>query len=109
MEYNKIDDRITALLTKIVGEENIITDREFIEPYTHDEVTATDTGPDVVVTVHTTEQISEIMKLAQKEKFPVTPRGAGQGLSGGSVPVHGGLVLSVEKISQPQHLGDFQK
>ena len=100
MEYTKIDQRITSLLTDIVGEENIITDREYLEPYTHDEAATTDAGPEVVVTVTTTQQVSEIMKLAQKENFPVTPRGAGQGLSGGSVPVNGGLVLSFEKMDK---------
>ncbi len=100
MGYTKIDDRITALISDIVGSDNIITDPEFLEPYTHDEVASTDAGPEVVATVGTTEQISEIMKLAQKENFPVTPRGAGQGLSGGAVPVHGGLVMSMEKMNK---------
>ena len=100
MEYTKIDDRITKLITDIVGSENVITDPEYLEPYTHDEVTKTDAGPEVVVTVSSTEQVSELMKLAQKENFPVTPRGAGQGLSGGAVPIHGGLVLSMEKMNK---------
>ncbi len=100
MEYTKIDERIKSLLSAIVGEENIITDAELLEPYTHDEAAATETGPEIVVTAESVQQVSEIMKLAQKEKFPVTPRGAGQGLSGGSVPIVGGLVLSLEKMDK---------
>jgi glycolate oxidase len=100
MEYTKIDERVTALLTDIVGSENIIIDTELLEPYTHDEAATTDVNPDVVVTVETAVQVSEIMKLALKERFPVTPRGAGQGLSGGSVPVCGGVVLSLEKMDK---------
>ncbi len=100
MNYTKIDDRIAKLLLEIVGEENAISDPEYLEPYTHDEAAQTDAGPEMVVTVKTTQQVSDIMKLAQEEGFPVTPRGAGQGLSGGSVPVHGGLVLSTEKMDK---------
>ncbi len=100
MEYTKIDKRTISLLTDIVGEENVITDTERIEPYIHDEAAKTDAGPEIVVTVETAQQVSEIMKLAQKKKFPVTPRGAGQGLSGGSVPVCGGVVLSLEKMNK---------
>ena len=96
--YSKIDNRIADLLRGIVGSDNLITDKEAMEPYNHDEVTFSECGPEAVATVHGTREISRIMELAQKERFPVTPRGAGQGLSGGSVPILGGLVLSLEKM-----------
>jgi glycolate oxidase len=96
--YTKIDPRICGLLAEIVGSENLVIDTESLEPYTHDEVTFTETGPEAAVLVASTEQVSQIMRLAQKENFPVTPRGAGQGLSGGAVPICGGLILSLEKM-----------
>ena len=98
--YSKIDSRITALLSEIVGSEYLVTDPEALLPYWHDEVTTSETAPEAVAYVHSVEQISRIMKLAQEEVFPVTPRGAGQGLSGGAVPVLGGLVLSTEKMDR---------
>jgi glycolate oxidase len=56
--------------------------------------------PEVVITPTTTEQISEVMKLANKHLIPVTPRGAGSGLSGGAIPTFGGILLSVEKMNK---------
>jgi glycolate oxidase len=56
--------------------------------------------PDVVVRPETTEQVSEILKLCYREKVPVTPRGGGTGLSGGALPVRGGVVLSLERMNQ---------
>jgi glycolate oxidase len=56
--------------------------------------------PEVMVKATSAEQIAEIFKLAQRERIPVTPRGAGYGLSGGAVPVHGGIVLSTEKMNR---------
>ena len=50
--------------------------------------------------VSSAEEVSRIMRLAQEANFPVTPRGAGQGLSGGAVPAFGGVVLSLEKMNQ---------
>nr|HID12480.1 FAD-binding protein [Anaerolineae bacterium] len=52
------------------------------------------------VRVTSAEQVAEIFRLAQRERVPVTPRGAGYGLSGGAVPVHGGIVLSLEKMNR---------
>ena len=57
-------------------------------------------NPEVVVKAGSAEQISAIFTLAQKEGIPVTPRGAGYGLSGGAVPVRGGIVLFVEKMNR---------
>jgi len=54
--------------------------------------------PEVVVKPRTVSEIAEIMKLANREKIPVTPRGAGSGLSGGAVPWFGGILLSVERM-----------
>ena len=54
----------------------------------------------MVVRVTSAQQVSEIFRLAQRERIPVTPRGAGYGLSGGAVPVQGGIVLSTEKMNR---------
>lgn len=102
MKYNKVTPEIIEDLKKIVGERNVICDPESLEAYSHDEVAEKEYAkmPDVVVKPTSTEQISEIMKLANKHMIPVTPRGAGSGLSGGAVPLCGGIVLSVEKMNR---------
>lgn len=56
--------------------------------------------PDVVVRPETTEQVAGILKLCYKERVPVTPRGGGTGLSGGALPVQGGVVLSLERMDK---------
>ncbi|MBM3325241.1 MAG: FAD-binding protein, partial [Calditrichaeota bacterium] len=56
--------------------------------------------PDIVVRPETTEQVSEILTLCYREKVSVTPRGGGTGLSGGALPVHGGVVLSLERMNK---------
>jgi glycolate oxidase len=97
--YNKVTPDIVEALRQIVGQDNVLTGAEDVEPYTHDEVVGLQADPEVVVKVASPEQISQIFKLAQRERVPVTPRGAGYGLSGGSVPVLGGIVLSTEKMN----------
>jgi glycolate oxidase len=98
--YKKVDERILAKLKEIVGAENVSVSREDKDKYAHDEVAELHYEPEAVLKVHTTEEVSAIMKLASAENFPVTPRGAGQGLSGGAVPVLGGVVLSLEEMNK---------
>ncbi|MCK4805155.1 MAG: FAD-binding protein [Spirochaetes bacterium] len=98
--YKKIDNGILDKLRKIAGENNVSVSQEDKEIYSHDEVAELRCEPEAVVRVHSAGEVSAILKLAQAENFPVTPRGAGQGLSGGAVPVYGGLVLSLEKMDR---------
>jgi glycolate oxidase len=57
-------------------------------------------SPDMVIQPRTTEQVSEIMKIANAEKIPVTPRGAGTGLCGSAVPIKGGIVLDMSRMNK---------
>jgi glycolate oxidase len=98
--FRKIDASLLARLASIVGEDNLLTDPEALEPYSHDEVAELHHPPEAVARVGSAEEVSRILTMAQEERFPVTPRGAGQGLSGGAVPVHGGLVLSLERMNR---------
>ena len=68
----------------------------------HDEVTETRYHhmPEVVVFAENTEQVAAVVKLANKELVTVVPRGAGTGLACGAVPIHGGIVLSLEKMNK---------
>ncbi len=98
--YAKVDAAVLEALRAIVGEKNVLTAPEALEPYSHDEVVGLRGEPEVVVKALTTEQVSRILRLADERRIPVTPRAGGQGLSGGSVPVCGGIVLSLEKMNR---------
>ncbi len=99
--YGKIDKEVLDRLKAIVGEQFVVTDEEKMETYSHDEVAEASYAhmPDAVVKPRTTEEIAAIVKLANEKLIPVTPRGAGSGLSGGAVPLYGGIVLSVERMN----------
>ena len=98
--YKKVDSEIVERLRQIVGVDNVLVEADVMEPYSHDEVVGLRADPEVVVRVTSTEQVSQIFQLAQQEQIPVTPRGAGMGLSGGAVPVCGGIILSLEKMNR---------
>ena len=101
--YRAVTEAVVEQLRAIVGERHVLyDDPERLEPYAHDEVAGNEHAhmPDVVVKPDAAAEIAEIMLLANRELIPVTPRGAGSGLSGGAVPVCGGIVLSVERMNR---------
>jgi len=101
VEYNKVTPEILEELRTIFGERNVLTEVEKIESYAYDEAGKQWMHmPDVVVKAENEEQIAQLMKLANRELIPVTPRGAGSGLSGAAVPLYGGIVLSLEKMNK---------
>lgn len=102
MEYTKINADILSKLEAIVGAENVMTDAEKMQPYSHDEVTDPTYHhlPEAVVFAETTEQVAAVVTLANECHFPVVPRGAGTGLVCGAVTVYGGIVLSLEKMNK---------
>ena len=101
--YGDVTAAILKDLISIVGRDNVLTGKEGLENYSHDEM-APDTAithyPDVVVKPADPEQISKIMKIANANRIPVTPRGGGTGLCGGAVPVFGGIVISLERMNR---------
>ena len=84
---------------KITGEQFVISDEESLTHYAHDETEDLHYMPEVVIKPRTTEEISAILKICNAEKIPVTPRGAGTGLSGGALPHLGGVLLSTERMN----------
>ena len=100
ISYREVDETIVAELRSIVGAGRVLVDGDVVEPYSHDEVVGLRGRPETVVRVASAEQVSAVLRLAQRERIPVTPRGAGYGLSGGAVPVLGGIVLSLEKMNR---------
>ena len=101
-QYNPITPEIVKELGRIIGERHVISDDpDQLERYSHDEISDAHYAhmPEVVVKPEKTAEISEILKLANRRKIPVTPRGAGSGLSGGAVPLFGGILLSLERMN----------
>jgi glycolate oxidase len=84
---------------KIAGENFVLADEENLKHYGHDETEDLLYLPEVVIKPRTTEEISAIMKICNRDKIPVTPRGAGTGLSGGALPNLGGVLLSTERLN----------
>ncbi|MCK9363588.1 MAG: FAD-binding protein [Syntrophales bacterium] len=95
-----ISESLIGEFQKIVGKENVLTTPEALKAYSYDGTTNWIHEPDVVVFPTTTQAVSEIMKIANAEKIPVTPRGGGTNVSGGSVPWHGGIVLCTTKMNK---------
>lgn len=86
-------------LKKIVGDDFVFIDDENRNKYAHDETENLHFLPDVVIKPKTAQEISEVMKLCNLHKIPVTPRGAGTGLSGGALPQFGGVLISFERMN----------
>ncbi len=87
-------------LERVCGSAYIWTDSENLGNYASDYTENLRFIPDVVVKPESTEQVSEILKICTRFHVPVTARGAGTGLSGGCLPVRGGVVLSLERMNR---------
>ncbi len=90
---------IIPKIIEIVGKENVFDDRVECISYSRD-LSVHEGIPDVVVFAYTTEQISEIMRLANQEKVPVTVQGSGTATTGASLPVEGGILLDVHRMNK---------
>ena len=102
--YGRVTLETIQELRGIVGEKGVIfDDAEKLQPYGFDVLALAHRKghpPDAVVKPENTEQVSGVMKLANRESIPVTPRGAGSGLAGAAVPTHGGISLSMERMNR---------
>ncbi len=94
-----LDDKIAKELREIVGEKNYLDTPEDLMNYAYDAFVQ-ETKPEAVLFPVTTEQVSEIMKVAYREEISVTARGAGTNISGGSIPVKGGIVLVFTRMNR---------
>ncbi len=98
--YGRVTSDVVHSLRSLLGEENVVLGED-LKNYARDEApNAVGTLPDLVVKPMSTAQVADILKLANGRVIPVTPRGAGTGLAGGAVPIHGGIVLSLERMNR---------
>lgn len=100
MKFTKITQAHISAFEKIVGKEFILVDKNSLADYSHDQTEDLKFLPEVVIKPISPEQISEILKICNRELIPITPRGGGTGLSGGALPVFGGIILSTERMNK---------
>jgi len=100
--------RVTEVVLRRLGElcapERVVTDPALLADYGHDESTEPHHLPDVLVKVTSTEETAAVVRLAAGEGIPVTPRGLGTGLAGGSIPVQGGILVSTELMNRVEEV-----
>jgi glycolate oxidase len=94
-----MDKNLIAELEQIIGRDGVLHTPEDLAVYSYDG-TFEEHRPDVVVLPHSTEQISQIVKLAARERIPVVTRGMGSGLTAASVPFRGGITLSMTRMNR---------
>ncbi len=88
-------------LVQVLGAENVLTEQEDLMTYAYDATAAMKHHkPDVVVSPLSTEQVSEVVKIAGRYQIPIYPRGSGTNLSGGTIPTKGGIVLSMLNLNK---------
>ncbi len=104
--FNRVSSTDIEKLKAIVGEPWVLVLEEDKRPYGSDETEDLYFPPEVVVKPRTPEEIAAIMRLANVENIPVTPMGARTGLSGGALPVFGGIALSMERFNAILHIDE---
>jgi len=100
MNYNKINNEDITFLESLCGKDRVFTDDRINEDFSHDELSGISQYPEVLVEVSSTEEVSKIMKYASKRNIPVTPRGQGTGLVGGSVAIYGGIMINMSSMNK---------
>ena len=100
MNFNTVSPTIIAKIEEIVGADFVFTDSENMNKYSHDETEDLRFIPEVIVKPNTVNEIAELLKLCNENQICVTPRGGGTGLCGGALPIHGGVLLSLEKLNK---------
>ena len=99
MSYKKIDNNDLAFFNNALTKDNVFVSEEQIEHYSHDETEDLIFYPELVLKPLNTNQVSLILKYCYNNNISVTPCGARTGLSGGSLPIYGGIALSLERMN----------
>ncbi|MGI8782970.1 MAG: FAD-binding oxidoreductase [Acidobacteriota bacterium] len=95
-----LNDAVIEAVEQIVGADSVITHPSELMVYDSDGMTFHKRSPDLVVFVQTTEQVAALVRLANQHRIPYLGRGAGTGLSGGSLPLRGGMVLEFSRMNR---------
>lgn len=101
--FRKITGEDIDFFKSIKGLQHVFVDSENIERCASDQTEDLQYLPEVVLQPDTVEAVSSILAYCNKELIPVTPRGAGTGLSGGALPIYGGVVLDMKRFNRILH------
>jgi len=99
-KYTTVTKRILEQLREAAGTDNVAVDDDSLHVCASDETEDFEFLPEVVIHPDSTEAVSRVMKIAWDNGVPVTPRGGGTGLSGGALPIHGGIVLTTNRLNR---------
>ena len=99
IERTHVTEQHLSRFKAIIGDAYVLYDEDTRTHYGHDETETLSFPPEAVLKPRTASEISEILKICHKEHIPVTPRGAGTGLSGGALPCFGGILISTERMN----------
>jgi len=99
VKYTKLTNREIEFIQSVVGRERMSTGESVLDLHSKDESFHQRRKPDVVVWPLQTEEISQILKMANEKRIPVTPWGAGTSLEGNPIPVEGGIVLDLQQMN----------
>lgn len=104
--YHKISNATALELENIVGAGNLLWGRDIPEEYAYDAGTRKESRhyPEVLIFPGSAQEVAQILKIANKDLIPVTPRGGGSGLAGGAVPLNGGIVLDLGRMNRIVHI-----
>lgn len=95
-----VNDHVIHQLRLIVGEENVEDNDTSLLAYSYDSTPQLQVMPAAIVSPRTTAEVSEVVKVCNKEKIPIIPRGSGTNLCGGTVPVSGSIVLLFKHMNK---------
>lgn len=99
MKFERVTPEIVEKLRSVMGEDGVVTDAETLTPFASDYTEDLVFMPEVAVLPRTADQIQSLMRIATEHHIPVTPRAGGTGLSGGALPVLGGILLSCHRMN----------
>ena len=100
MKYSKVNKKDIKFFDELLEDNNVFFDQNTLVEYSHDETEDLKFMPCIVLKPNTAEQVSLILNYCNKKNIPVTPCGARTGLSGGSLPIFGGVALSTERFNK---------
>jgi len=98
--FQKLVQEDISYFINLLSVNNVFNDNVSLENYAHDETEDLIFFPEIVLKPQTSEQVAEILKYCNTKNIPVTPQGARTGLSGGALPVFGGVALSMERFNK---------
>ncbi|HVR44993.1 MAG TPA: FAD-linked oxidase C-terminal domain-containing protein, partial [Thermoanaerobaculia bacterium] len=100
MDYGRVTPEVVAELKEAVGEDSVVTDPDALRPFASDYTEDLVFMPDVAVLPRTTDEVQRMVRIADRHRIPLTPRAGGTGLSGGALPVLGGILFSCHRMNR---------